>query len=77
MTRATRVHLDRLGIAYEYINIDRDREAAAWVASQNGGKEKKPTLDVDGQVLTTPSNSELDTVLREKGLYRQRGAASS
>jgi glutaredoxin len=62
-TKHTRAHLDQLGVSYQYINIDNDRQAAAWVAAQNGGKEKKPTLDIDGQVLTAPSNKELDAVL--------------
>ena len=55
-------------IPYQYVNIDRDRKAARWVASQNGGKEKKPTLDIGGTVLSEPSNEELDKVLTEKGL---------
>jgi glutaredoxin len=65
LTTRTRRHLEKVGVAYDYINIDRDREAAAWVASQNDGKEKKPTLDVAGRVLSTPSNEELDEVLKE------------
>ena len=68
LTRRTRAHLDGVGVAYDYINIDNDREAAAWVAAHNEGKEKKPTLDVAGEVLTTPSNAELDSVLRAKGI---------
>ena len=69
MTKRTRAHLDRLGIVYDYIDIEQDRRAAAWVAAQNDGKEKKPTVDVAGQVLTAPSNEELDEVLRGRGLY--------
>jgi glutaredoxin len=68
MTTTTRAHLDKLGVAYRYVNIDNDRAAAAWVASHNKGKEKKPTLDVDGEVLSTPSNRQLDKVLAEKGI---------
>lgn len=68
MTTRTRAHLDQQGIAYEYVDIDRDRRAAEWVAAQNNGKEKKPTLDIGGYVLTAPTNAELDKVLEEKGL---------
>ncbi len=68
MTTHTKRHLDRVGVPYDYINIDHDRDAAAWVASHNDGKEKKPTLDVKGTVLSTPTNDELDDVLQEKGL---------
>ncbi len=56
------------GVDFEYIDVDDDPEAAEWVKKQNGGKEKKPTIDVDGQVLSTPSNSELKRVLAEKHL---------
>jgi mycoredoxin len=68
MTKATRAFLDRMEVPYEYVNIDHDREAAAWVASQNGGKEKKPTLDIAGEVVTAPSDQELEAILSEKGL---------
>jgi thioredoxin reductase (NADPH) len=68
LTTRTRRHLEEVGVAYDYINIDNDRESAVWVAAQNDGKEKKPTLDVAGVVLSTPTNAELDEVLRAKGL---------
>ena len=68
MTARTRAHLDRRHIPYVYVDIDLDRESAKWVAEQNGGKEKKPTLDIDGQILTEPTNRELDEVLAAKGI---------
>ena len=67
MTKRTLAHLDRHHIEYEYVDIDHNRGAASWVAAQNGGKEKKPTVDIAGHVLSEPSNQELDKVLREKG----------
>ena len=60
--------MKQLGVEYEYIDIDRDREAAQWVAAQNDGKEKKPTIDIDGEVLSEPSNGSLEQVLQAKGL---------
>jgi thioredoxin reductase (NADPH) len=68
MTKRALAHLEQLGVEYEYIDIDRDREAAQWVAAQNGGKEKKPTIDIDGEILSEPPNGLLDKVLQEKGL---------
>jgi glutaredoxin len=68
MTKSALAHLKQLGVEYEYINIDRDREAAQWVAEQNGGKEKKPTIDVDGEILSEPPSGLLDQVLQAKGL---------
>ena len=70
MTKNTLAHLRELDIPFQYINIDRDRAAAKWVAEQNDGKEKKPTLDIDGEVLSEPTDEELDEVLAGKGLLR-------
>jgi glutaredoxin len=67
MTKRTLQHLNKRQIPYDYVDIDRDRKAAQWVAAQNDGREKKPTLDIRGAVLTEPSNEELDRVLQEKG----------
>lgn len=69
MTKRTLSHLDEVGVPYQYIDIDRDRNAAEWVKEQNGGKEKKPTLDIAGQVLSEPSNGELDEALQANGLF--------
>lgn len=68
MTTRTLSHLDQLGVHYEYINVERDKRASEWVKRQNDGKERKPTLDVQGTVLTAPSNSELDQVLRSHSI---------
>ena len=67
-TRATREVLDRLGVAYKYIDVDGNEEAAAWVREQNEGKERKPTLDINGQILSVPTEHELVGALREMGL---------
>jgi glutaredoxin len=71
MTKNTLAHLKALNLRFEYINIDQDREGAKWVAEQNNGREKKPTLDIDGTVISEPSDEELDKVLEEKGLLKQ------
>ncbi len=68
MTKRTLSHLDEVGVAYQYIDVDNDTAAANWVREQNGGKEKKPTLDIAGQVLSEPSNGELDEALQANGL---------
>jgi len=65
MTTDTLNCLKRLGVEYEYVDIERDKQAAAWVRAQNDGKEKKPTLDIEGTVLTEPDDDELTDVLRQ------------
>jgi mycoredoxin len=67
-TRHTLAFLDRVGVAYEYINVEEDARAAEWVKERNDGRERKPTVDVAGQVLSVPSDHDLTGALREKGL---------
>jgi mycoredoxin len=67
-TRHTREYLDRLGVQYQFVDVERDESAAAWVRERNGGRERKPTVDIAGQVLSVPSEHELVGALRERGL---------
>ena len=67
-TTATRNHLDSLGVQYEYVDVERDGEAQAWVKRQNGGKQKTPTVDLGGRVLVEPDERELEEALRGTGL---------
>ena len=67
-TRHTREFLDRLGVAYEYVDIEADDAAREWVREHNEGKERKPTLDVAGQILSVPDDHELTGALRERGM---------
>ncbi len=67
-SRRLLAHLDGLGVKYKYIDIDKDKQAAAWVRHQNDGKEMKPTVDVGGIILLTPSELALDDALRDAQL---------
>ena len=67
-TTLAREHLDELGVTYQYIDVEEDPAASAWVKQQNNGKEKKPTIDIDGDVVTNPSPTELEAALRKKQL---------
>jgi mycoredoxin len=67
-TQRTRRLLDRLGVAYQYINVEHNRQASAWVKQQNDGKERKPTLKIGAQVLAEPSDQELEQALRQEGV---------
>jgi glutaredoxin len=67
-TQRTRRHLDRLGVAYQYINVELDKQASEWVKQQNDGKERKPTVKIGRQVLAEPSDQALEQALRQEGL---------
>jgi mycoredoxin len=48
--------LDRAGITYDVVDIERDPAAAEYVMSVNGGNQTVPTLRFeDGTALTNPS----------------------
>lgn len=48
--------LDREGIGYTVVDIERDRAAAAYVTSVNGGNQTVPTVQFpDGSALTNPT----------------------
>lgn len=48
--------LDREGITYDVVDIERDESSAEFVMSVNGGNRTVPTLRfVDGSALTNPS----------------------
>ncbi len=64
MTTETLSCLKRLGVPFDYVDIERDKESAKWVRSHNHGKERKPTLDIDGTILVEPDDEELTETLR-------------
>lgn len=68
MTKRTLAHLKKIGVAYDYVDIETDDAARKWVAEQNGGKEKKPTLDIGGKILTEPTDGQLEAALKEQGI---------
>ena len=48
--------LDREGIGYDVVDIERDPAAAEFVMSVNGGNQTVPTLKFDdGSALTNPT----------------------
>ncbi|HVG38258.1 MAG TPA: glutaredoxin family protein [Pyrinomonadaceae bacterium] len=67
-TKRTLRKLDGLGVAYDYVDVEQDEAASQWVKEQNSGKERKPTLDLGGRVLSVPSDAELEQALRAEGL---------
>ncbi|MFD1660542.1 mycoredoxin [Streptomyces caeni] len=54
--RRLKSQMDREGIVYDEINIERDPASAAFVEEANGGNQTVPTvLFPDGSTLTNPS----------------------
>ena len=56
--------LDREGIAYEAVDIERDAAAADFVMSVNGGNQTVPTVRFgDGSALTNPTLAQVKAQL--------------
>ncbi len=61
--------LDKHGVMYEEINIEKDPAAVALVRKINRGARSVPTIVfLDHSTLTEPNSSELVSKLRELGL---------
>ncbi len=62
----SRNYLDSRSVAYEYINVDGDDDAQAYVKQVNDNRLIIPTIVfADGSVLVEPSNAELARKLRD------------
>ncbi len=59
-SRRARLLMDRKGIPYVFIDIDKDEEAAKYVESVNHGFRSVPTIVwADGSMLVEPSEAQL------------------
>ena len=67
-TSMTRNYLKRLNVKFAYINVDKDPAGAEWVRDQNAGKQKLPTVDVGGKILSIPDDQELEVALKSAGV---------
>jgi glutaredoxin len=63
LTKRAVAHLKRMNVDFEYLDIDHDPQAYKWVREQNGGKEKKTMIEIDGEVLSERSDAELQAAL--------------
>jgi len=68
MTTRSLEFLRARGIPYEYIDVEKDASASEWVKARNGGRERKPTIDVGGEVIAEPSTRQLDELLRRAAI---------
>ncbi len=67
-TQMVRRYLDRMGIPYEFRNMDTDPAAANQVRWWTGGYASHPTLQIGGDILVEPSMDELQWTLSQNGL---------
>ena len=66
--RWSRKYLDDNGVAYRWVDVNRDPEGLRRVRELNGGMRIVPTIVLqDGAVLVEPSNAELGRRLSIEG----------
>lgn len=66
--RALRI-LDERNVAYEWINIDQDKQGESYVKEINRGYRSVPTIILpDERILVEPSNQKLIETLESFGL---------
>jgi mycoredoxin len=66
-SQSVRRYLDRMGLRYRYVDIERSPSAARQLAWLTGGYLAHPTVDIDGEVLVEPSLRELQFALARQG----------
>lgn len=67
ISQMVRRYLDRLGISYEYVDIDADPSTEARLSWMTGGRVHSPVVYVGGQLLVQPSINELQWALSRIG----------
>jgi mycoredoxin len=68
VSQMVRRYLDRLGVPYEYVDLDLDRSAEVRLSWLTGGRVHSPVVYVGGELLVQPSIGELQWALSRSGL---------
>lgn len=67
-TLRSRALLDRLGVEYNFYNVDRDAAMARTSSALQNGGQKVPVVDLgENSVLVEPSDFELTQALKSSG----------
>ncbi|HEX2220845.1 MAG TPA: glutaredoxin family protein [Gemmatimonadales bacterium] len=67
-SQMVRRYLDRLGVPYDYVDLEANPAAAAQLRWLTGGTVSHPTVSVGGELLVEPTLRELEWALVENGL---------
>ena len=59
----TRAFLNRHGVPYTLVDVEEDLETAQRVMDWNKGYLSTPTLDIEGRIITEPSDEALAELL--------------
>ncbi len=68
ISQMVRRYLDRVGVPYEYVDIDMHPEIESRLSWMTGGRVHSPVVYVGGEILVQPSIGELQWALSRSGL---------
>lgn len=66
-TKRALSYLNDRGVDYDYQSVEDNPQVEQWVKDKNGGKRKLPTIQIGEQILSVPSNRELEDALKQLG----------
>jgi mycoredoxin len=67
-SQMVRRYLDRMGLAYEYVDLDLNPETEARLRWLTGSRVHSPVVYIGGKLLVQPSIRELQWTLRKGGV---------
>ena len=67
-TQVVRRYLERMGVPYEYVDLEQDADAVEQLRWLTGGYASHPTVYIGGEILVEPSVSELNWALSRSGM---------
>jgi mycoredoxin len=70
ISQMIRRYLDRLGVPYQYVDMDQHPEVEQQLAWLTGGRVRSPTIALGDQLLVQPSTQELTRALARRGMIR-------
>lgn len=62
-------YLDKLGVAYNYKDIEEDKAAYEELMSKNGGNfQGVPVTDIDGEIILGFDRAKIDAAIKAKNI---------
>jgi mycoredoxin len=68
ISQMVRRDLDRLGVPYEYVDLDQHPEVESQLSWLTGGTVRSPTIQLGDQLLVQPTTQELARALARYGV---------
>jgi mycoredoxin len=67
ISQMIRRYLDRMGVPYQYVDLDEHPEIESQLSWMTGGRVRSPTVRVGDHLLVQPSTQELARALSRHG----------